>query len=135
MATARPRCKHGRTLCSECVVITDDARRMSSAVGLAIISNPPEITSRGWMAFALADGQTDHVVYPSKQAAIDHQSDEFRYCYLSLRKCLGAMSLRDAQLWLDLNREAHDRGLRLTDPNADLIMPQGREQLITRRTW
>lgn len=131
----RELCKHGKRICVQCVVISDAAKRMSEAVGLAIIANPPEVTSKGWMAFALADGQTDHVIYPSKAAAIAHQHDEFRYAYLNLAQCLGAMPLKDAQIWLDVHRQAYDGGLRLTDPNTSIIMPQGRDQRITRRTW
>lgn len=135
MASKAKLCRHHRTLCAECIVITDAAKKMSEAVALAIIANPPEITAHGWMAFALADGSTDHAIYPSKQAAIDHQSNEFRYCYLNLAQCLGGMPVKDAQLWLDLHRQAYDNGLRLTDPNQSLIMPQGREQWITKRTF
>lgn len=131
----RQLCKHNRSICSDCVVVTDAAKRMSEAVGLAILANPPEVTSKGWMAFALADGSTDHVVYPSKAEAIAHQHNEFYFAYVNLGQCLGAMPVKDAQIWLDVHREAHDHGLRLTDPNINLIMPQAREQRITRRTW
>lgn len=129
------RCIHGKVLCVKCVIVTDAARRMSEAVGLAIIANPPEVTRRGWMAFALADGSTDHVIYPSKTDAISHQADEYRYAYLCLNQCLGAMPLHDAQLWLDLHRHIYDNGGRLTDPKTSIIMPMGREQNITRPIW
>lgn len=131
----RKLCQHNKRICVECVVVTDAAKRMSEAVGLAILANPPEVTSRGWMAFALADGSTDHVVYPSKADAINHQHNEFHFAYVNLGQCLGAMPTKDAQIWLDVHREAYDAGMRLTDPNTSIIMPQGREQLITRRTW
>ena len=76
------------------------------------------------MAFALEDGQTDHVVYSSKADAIAHMSDEFRYCYVHMRGCFAGMPPRDAQLWLELHREAYDAGMRLSDPDAPtLIMP------------
>jgi len=79
------------------------------------------------MAFALADGTTDHVVYPSKREAIAHMSDEFKYCYVHMRACLGGMPPKDAQLWLELHREAYDAGLRLADPDApQLIFPVAR---------
>lgn len=126
------RCQHGLAVCSKCVVITDAAKRMSEAIGLAILANPPEVTRRGWMTFTLADGQTDHVIYPSKQAAIDHMSNEFRFAYVCLANCLGAMSVKDAQIWLDFHRHVYDNGGRLTDPGSSYILPLGREQRFTR---
>lgn len=126
------RCEHNLVICSRCVVVTDAAKRMSEAIGLAIVFNPPDVTKRGWMAFALADGNTDHVVYPTKQAAIDHQSNEFLYAYLCLQNVLGGIPVKDAQIWLDLHRHVYDSGGRLTDPDTSLIMPLGREQRITR---
>lgn len=95
---------------------------MHDGVNLAIVFNDWETCRNGWMAFALADGNTDHIIYPSKQAAIDHQSDEFRYAYLYLGKIIGGMPLRDCQLWLDIHRHAYDAGMRLVNP-ADLIVP------------
>ena len=124
---------HNRPVCSDerCLVITDAARRMSDAIGLAVVFHAEEVWHSGWMAFALADGSTDHVIYPSKTAAIQHMSNEFLYAYLNMRKCLGGMPVRDAQLWLDLHRHIYDAGGQMTNP-ADLIMPIGRDQLITR---
>jgi hypothetical protein len=79
------------------------------------------------MAFALADGQTDHTVYPSKSAAVDHQSNEFLYMYVCLRSCPSGMPERDAQLFLDVHREAYDNGMRLSEPESpSLIMPIAR---------
>jgi hypothetical protein len=127
-----PRCEHGKVICSECVIITDAARRMTDAVTLAIMSNDPAYTARGWMAFKLEDGSSDHVVYPSKQVAIQHVSNEYLYCYLCLNRCMAGMPVKDAQLWLDLHRHVYSHGGRLTDPVTDIIMPVAREQRITR---
>jgi len=132
---ASQRCKHGLVICEKCVVITDAAKRVHDAIGIAITFHTIEEISRGWMAFALADGQTDHTIYPSKVEAIRHQSDEFRYMYVSLARCIGGMSAKDAQLFLDVHRQAYDGGMRLTDPDNAIMMPQGREQLITRPTY
>ena len=126
------RCKHDKVLCVECVVVTDDARRVHDAVGLAVAFNDIDTVSRSWMAFALQDGSTDHVLYPSKQAAMDHQLDENRHCYIWLRVCLAGIPLKDAQLFLDVNRHAHSNGMRLKDPHDMIMFPQGREQRITR---
>jgi hypothetical protein len=128
--------KHKRPVCSDdsCLVITDAARRMSEAVGLAAVFHPEEVMHSGWMAFALADGQTDHVIYSSKTAAISHMSNEFLFAYLNLRKCIAGMPVKDAQLWLDLHRNIYDNGGRMTNPR-DMIMPIARDQLITRPTY
>jgi hypothetical protein len=124
-------CKHGKVLCVQCVIITDDARRMRDGVNLALITHAFEEVKYGWMAFALADGQTDHVVYPSKKTAIAHMRDEYRYAYLCLNKCAGGMPLKDAQLWLDLHRHAYAHSGRMTDPTIDLILPMAHETPIT----
>ena len=135
MARTKPKVcvKHGRPVCSdnECLIITDAARRMAEAVGLACKFKSEEVRNSGWMAFALLDGSTDHVVYPSKTNAIAHMSNEFLYAYLNMRKCIAGMPVKDAQLWLDLHRHVYDQGGRMTNPR-DLIMPIAREQRITR---
>jgi hypothetical protein len=80
------------------------------------------------MAFALADGTTDHVVYPSKSDAIAHMSNEFLYCYVHLAGCVTGMPPKDAQLWLELHREAYDAGMRLSEPKAPtLIFPLAKD--------
>lgn len=119
-------------LCIRCTVPGDSAKRMSEAIGLAILAHDPSETRRGWMAFSLADGSTDHAVYPSKQQAINHQANEYRCAYICLNQCLGAMPVKDAQMWLDLHRHIYESGGVLTDPLASLMMPQGRDQPITR---
>jgi hypothetical protein len=132
-------CKHGNRkipggsyLCIRCTVVSDDAKRMSEGVTLAILANPVEVTGHGWMAFKLQDGSTDNTVYPSKQVAIDHQLDEYRCAYVCLNQCLAGMPLKDAQMWLDLHRHIHMQGGRLTDPQRSLMIPQARDQPITR---
>lgn len=97
---------------------------MSDAIRLAVTFHVWEEIATGWMAFSLSEGTTDHVVYPSKSEAIRHMPDEFRYCYVHLRACAAGMPPKDAQLWLELHREAYDAGMRLADPQApQLIFP------------
>lgn len=108
-------------------MITDAAKRMSEAIGLAIVFHPYEELKNGWMAFSLAEGKTDHTIYPSKASAIDHMSNEFFYCYVNMRACFGGMPPKDAQLFLELHREAYDSNMRLADPDApQLIFPLAR---------
>jgi hypothetical protein len=137
VAKAQKLCElHQRPVCSDnrCLVITDAAKRMADAVGLAVVFHAEEVWHSGWMAFALADGSTDHVIYPSKSAAIQHMSNEFLYAYLNMRKCIGGMPVKDAQLWLDLHRHIYDAGGQMTNP-AELIMPVARDQPIMRPTF
>jgi hypothetical protein len=110
------KCKHGRAVCAECAVVTDAAKRISDAINLARVFHTWEELKTGWMAFALADGATDNVVYPSKAVAINHMSNEFLYAYVHLGGCLMGMSAKDAQIWLDLHRHMYDSGFRLADP-------------------
>jgi hypothetical protein len=126
--------KHQRPVCSECVVVTDSAKRMAEAVGLAVVFHPEEVWHSGWMAFALADGSTNHTIYPSKTEAIAHMSNEFLYAYLNLRNCIGGMPVKDAQLWLDLHRHLYDNSGQMINP-AEIIMPVARDQHITRPTY
>jgi hypothetical protein len=88
------------------------------------------------MAFALADGNTDHVLYPSKNTAIDHQHGrEQLYAFICLKNFPGGVKPKDAQLMLNLHRYAYDQGGRFSDRDSpSLIMPQGREQMMTRKT-
>lgn len=127
-------CKHKRRICGECVVITDAAKRLSDSVSTLRVFAHPDEYARGWIAISIADGSTDYIIHASKAACVAYQSNEFRYAYLCLRQTFAGMSAKDAQLWLDVHRHVYDKGGRLTDP-AQLIMPQGREQFITRRTY
>lgn len=130
------KCRHGLVICAQCIIVTDAAKRMSDAIGLAVLSHSVEQLAHGWMAFALEDGSTDHTVYPSKAEAVRHQSNEFLYCYLCLARCLGSIPVKDAQIFLDMNRHLRRHGGRIADPDEkSVIMPIGREQMITRPTW
>lgn len=128
-------CIHGLVICEKCVVVTDAAKRIHDAIGLALVSHDIGEASRGWMAFRLQDGTTDNVLYPSQTDARNHQLDENRCCYIWLRTCLGGMPVKDAQLFLDAMRQAASNGYRMKDPRDAIIFPQGREQLITRPTF
>lgn len=124
---SRQTCKHGNTICSRCIVVTDAGKRISEGIRLAITFHVWEEIKNGWMAFALSDGQTDHTVYPSRQDAIRHQSDETRFLYIALRSCPSGMPEKDAEIFLEVNRHAYDASMRLSEPEApQLIMPISR---------
>lgn len=99
---------------------------MCDHVNARIVFTPPdELFHNPYMAFALADGHTDGVLYPTKAEAIRHQSNEFLYLYFSFRRCMGGANPKDMQLYLDLHRHVYDSGGRLTDPE-DYITPLAR---------
>ena len=109
-------CKHGYVTCSKCVVITDAAKRMSDRINLMLIAQPWEILKTSWMAFKLEDGDSDGVLYDTRQDAIDHQLHENLCAYFFLRTALGGVPLRDCQLFLDMHRYVYDNGGRMTEP-------------------
>jgi hypothetical protein len=110
---------------------------MSEAIALAVTFHPFSEIIHSFMAFALADGNTDHVLYPSKNAAIDHQHGrEQLYAFICLKNFPGGVKPKDAQLMLNLHRYAYDHGARFSDRDSpNLIMPLGRDQQITRKTF
>lgn len=123
-------------ICSQCVEVEDAGRRMSEAIQLAVVFHPFQEVIHSFMAFALADGSTDHTLYPSKNLAISHQAHEQLYAYVCLKNFPGGLKAKDAQLILNLHRYAYDQGQRFYDRDSpSLIMPVGREQKITRQTY
>ncbi len=123
------KCKHGNVVCSRCAVVTDAAKRMSDRINLHLTFTPFEELKNGWMAFALADGDTDGVIYPSKSEAIRHQRNEFLYMYVAFRNMFGGCKPLDMQLYLDMHRHAYEQGGRLHEPEApQLIRPLARGQ-------
>jgi hypothetical protein len=109
---------------------SDAAKRMADAAMLAW-------TAGGWdsvgkfMAFSLADGSTDNVLYPRKQDAVRH-NDEFRHCFICLHPA--GMTACEAEIMLQFHRKAYDAGFRLADPDArsggrDLIPRISREDI------
>lgn len=122
--TTRKTCQHGMRVCSQCVVVTDAAKRASDQVNAFLTFTPFDELKNGWMAFALADGANDGVVYPSREDAIRHQSNASLYGYVSFRALMGGANPKDMQLWLDVQRDAYDAGLNFHEPEApQLILP------------
>lgn len=102
---------------------TDAARRAADVLNLAIAAEGTGAPGK-WMAIALADGSSDRVLYPTKAAAVSHQSDEFRFAYFMVPRQW--VTLCEAESFLRFNRMAYDAGFRLTDPR-DIIRPITRE--------
>lgn len=94
---------------------SDAAKRISDAVNLAWTAHGWDGFVGHWMAFTLAQGLTDHVLYPTKHAAITHVSDEFRHLYLKMHPM--GMPVCEAEIMLTFYRQAYDNGFRLADPD------------------
>lgn len=132
-------CGHGRKICSDCVVVTDAARRAFDIVNAYVTFTDFSHRIRCWVALRLADGGSDGNLYESKRDAVRHQSDEKLCAYFSYRNAPnGFTSAKDAQLYMDYHRAAYDAGFRLPDPDdlsggPELIMPTTQEQLMMQR--
>lgn len=122
MPQRNSRCKHGYVVCSRCVVITDAAKRMSDRLNLMLIAQPWEILKTSWMAFKLADGDSDGVLYDTREDAIKHQLHENLCAYFFMRTALGGVTARDCQLFLDVHRQVYDAGGRLTEPRTPQVI-------------
>jgi hypothetical protein len=69
---------------SELYALKEAGKRMADTLNLAIVAYNRAATGR-WMAFRLADGTSDQVVYDSRDDAIAHQLHESLCWYEQLR--------------------------------------------------
>lgn len=132
--TRTPRCRHGHTICPECITISDAAKRMAGIInGYFAFMQPWELRTK-WIAVRLQDGGTDGVVYDTRQEAIDHQLDE-RFCaYVCLGGMMQGAKPLDCAIYLETHRLAYDGGMRLHEPEApQIIMPTGLYDRLTNR--
>jgi len=130
------RCQHGRELCSECIVVSDAAKRAFDIVrGLAAFTTYETRMGSPYVAIRLSDGGSDGVMYDTKKEAVRHQVHETTCAFFSFRNAPnGFASARDAAIFLAWNRAAYDAGWRLPDPDdthggRDLSMPTSDEHL------
>ena len=130
-------CRHGRKLCSDCIVVDDAAKRAYDNVRLLAEFNDYDtrVKQSPYVAIRLSDGGTDHRLYDTKQDAVRHQLHETLCAYFSFYNApAGFNSYKDAAIFLAFTRAAYDAGMRLVDPDAhnggpDLVMPTVREHL------
>jgi hypothetical protein len=130
------RCRHGRKLCSDCIVADDAAKRAFDIVrGLATFNDYDTRMHSPYVAIRLSDGGSDQVLYDTKRDAVRHQVHEQQCAYFSFRNSPnGFASPRDAAIYLAWHRAAYDNGMRLVDPDdptggPDLVMPAAGEHL------
>jgi hypothetical protein len=107
---------------------TDAAKRCSDEYRLHRLADP--IGSIGhFIAIALADGSSDHVLYESRGDAVTHQhhNEEF-YAYVHIGP--HDMNACQAESFLMTNRAMYKAGIRLTDRDH----PAGGRVMIPRLT-
>lgn len=81
----------------------------------------------GWLAFRIADGTSDHTLYPNRQRAVQScKGNEKFFCFMQVGpwQC----SAQDALAFLSAQRKLYDTGLRMADPDAR----QGGRDIIPR---
>ncbi len=128
------KCRHGRAICSRCVIITDAAKRMSGNINAHVVFTDPGQLRGSWLAIRLADGSCDGVLYGTKADAIRHQLHEQLCLYFPLGRALGGANPKDCQILLDLHRHIYDAGGRLADAEApDLIVSTRGYDILTGR--
>jgi hypothetical protein len=112
-------------------VHSDAAKRMADIVTQKWTDEGYEGTAGKWMAFSLADGNSNGDAYPRKIDAVKH-NDEFTHAFIVLHP--GGMDPCEAEVMLRFHRSAYDAGFRLADPdlaskNRSLIPRIGRENI------
>jgi hypothetical protein len=91
------------------------AKRCADIVNAAvIIENAAGNYNERWLAIRLADGGSDGVTYDTRANAVRHQISP-EYCAFILAPPNG-MEPREAEIFLNFHRKAHDAGFRVTDP-------------------
>lgn len=98
---------------------TDAAKRAADNLNLAIAAEGAAAAGK-WMAIALADGSSDHALYPAKADAAAHQENELMFAYFRVPRQW--VTLCEAESFLRANRMAYKAGFRLTDPR-EVIRP------------
>jgi len=105
---------------SELYALKEAGKRMSDILNLALVIHGPAITGR-WMAFKLADGSGDNVVYDTRADAISHQFHETLAHYEQMRP--KGWSADECAMTLHYARAAYDAGWRPEREAPAPIMP------------
>jgi hypothetical protein len=80
---------------------------------------------RSWLAIRLSDGDCNGTLYDRREHAVrDHMNLMLPYCYLKIPA--DGMGPREAEIFLNFNRNLHDNGMQMSDPEMgerEVIMP------------
>lgn len=105
---------------SELYALKEAGKRMADILNLALIAHGPAVTGK-WMAFTLADGRGDSVVYDTRPDAIRHQFHETLAHYEQMRP--KGWSADECALTLMYARAAYNAGWRPSAEDPAPIMP------------
>jgi hypothetical protein len=134
-----PRCMHGRTICSECVIVRDEGKRAADIVNGYCAFVPWDERIRSVVIIRLSDGGSDGNLYMNKRDAVRGTGgNEFQYAYFYFRNSPQGTTPKDMQLWIEYHRGLYAAGARLPDPDdmhggPDPIIPATREQYLAQR--
>lgn len=87
--------------------LSDAGKRMSDAVNLHLIAHSNDIfqITNKWCAFNLQTGETDNIIYDSKDEAIRNKRPyEKQYCYLKILP--NGISPKEASHFIKINRHS-----------------------------
>ena len=109
---------------------SDAAKRIADIYSLHRLADPYGNIGF-WIACALADGQSDMVLYETKSDAIRHQHHNENW-YTFIQIVPSTMTPCEAEVMLKVARMAYDKGWRITDglSRHDLIKRLGWEDQI-----
>jgi hypothetical protein len=116
-------CEHGNIVCEKCAsVISDEAKRLADGInGLLAFNQPWEIKGK-WIAITLQDGSVDSALYDTRDDAIRHQSSPQYHFYLPMGNFGGGINHLDAELILQVQRHAYERGFIIVDNSAPQVI-------------
>lgn len=109
--------------------LADAAKRLSDAVTLHMTATN-NAAAGSWVAARLEDGGTDGNLYDTRGQAIQHNPDY--HCYVVIPP--GGMGVHEASVFLRFNRVLFKNGMRMPDPEREVIMPQSMEDMPGRRS-
>jgi hypothetical protein len=98
----------------------DAAKRASEAVHVHIFALGHAAIGK-WVAIRLADGGSDGKLYDTKAEAVRYQLHENMCAYVCIPP--GGMPPEDALVYLRVNRQLYDNGMRLADPDKHVVVP------------
>lgn len=96
----------------------DEAYRCSDIINQHLVNGH----AGRWVAIRLSDGGSDGKTYDTRAEAIRFQLHERQCCYVLIPP--DGMSPRAAHNFMVLNRQLYDNGMRLSDPEREIHVPQ-----------
>lgn len=102
---------------------SDAANRCADQIRMHILAGK----AGKWAAVRLSDGGSDGIAYDRRADAVSHQLHEFQCAYVAIPP--DNMTPKEAEFFLQFNRELYDAGMRMSDPEAEYIMPTRVETL------